>query len=346
MLYLGQNITAVDDPLQPIEEEQLLARITNPPQETLSLLQQLQAVRTIDPKRYAEKKRKLPYFVCGTFNPLIRRSENFAYIDSFVLDIDHISAKGLSIDWLRMRILSDQRLMLCYSSPSGDGLKLLFRLSERCYDKGLYSVFYREFAQRFASQYHIEQVIDARTCDVTRACFLSHDPEAHYNPLSEVVDWKACVDSAGSTHLFEAKRSPEKAVSEAAPAAAPTPASASAASVAADHDPSADSIAKIKEVLGLYQAKQAAKPVYVPEQLNQIMDDLQGFLAEVDIVVAEIVDIQYGKKIRAKLGSKQAECNLFFGHRGFSAVISPRSGTDPQLNEMLQQLILAFLASR
>lgn len=335
MLYLGQNISAPSDTLQPIEEEQLLARIINPPQETRSLLQQLQSVRIMNNKSYAELKRRLPYFVCGTFNPPIRRTENFAYIDSFVLDIDHISAKGVSMDELRIRILSDQRVVLCYLSPSGDGLKVLFHLRERCYDSGLYSVFYRTFAQQFAAQYHIEQVIDSRTCDVTRACFLNHDPQAHYNPLAEAVDLNACISVANPSDLFDKKRLQEQQVSPSTPAMP---------SAHTDHDPDADSMAKIKEVLGLYHAKQTAKPIYVPEQLNAIMDDLVAFLAEVDIVVAEVVDIQYGKKIKARLGMKQAECNLFLGHRGFSVVISPRSGTDPQLNEMLQQLILAFLS--
>ena len=335
MLYLGQNISAPSDTLQPIEEEQLLARITNPSPETRSLLQQLQAVRAMDAKRYADFKRRLPYFVCGTFNPLIRRTENFAYIESFVLDIDHISVKGMSVDELRLRILSDQRVVLCYRSPSSDGLKVLFRFAERCYDSGLYSVFYRTFAQQFAAQYHIEQVIDSRTCDVTRACFLNHDPQAHYNPLAEAVDLKSCISLANPSELFDQKRSQEQQVSQSTQSSADT-----------DHTPDADSIAKIKEVLGQYHAKQTAKPIYVPEQLNVIMEDLVSFLAEVDMIVAEVVDIQYGKKIKAKLGLKQAECNLFLGHRGFSVVISPRSGTDPQLNEMLQQLILAFLATR
>lgn len=334
MLYLGQNISAPSDTLQPIEEEQLLARITNPPQEMHSLLQQLQAVRTMDAKRYADFKRRLPYFVCGTFNPPICRTENFAYIESFVLDIDHISAKGVSIDELRLRILSDQRVVLCYRSPSGDGLKVLFHLAERCYDSGLYSVFYRTFAQQFAAQYHIEQIIDSRTCDVTRACFLNYDPQAHYNPLAETVDWKCCISLANPSDLFDQKRSQEKQVAQSTQSSADT-----------DHTPDADSIAKIKEILRQYPAKQQAKPVFVPEQLNAIMEELVGSLAEVNMIVAEVVDIQYGKKIKAKLGMKQAECNLFFGHRGFSVVISPRSGTDPQLNEMLQQLILAFLAT-
>ncbi len=332
MLYLGQNITAPSDALQPIEENDLYSLITNPKSETLSLLQRLQAVRSVDAKSYASLKRRLPYFVCGNFNPPIRCSENFANIDCFVLDIDHISAQGISPEELRLRIQLDPRVRLSFLSPSGDGLKLLFHLKERCCDKGLFSVFYHTFAQQFAAQYHIEQVIDTRTCDVTRACFLSHDPNAYYCPFAEEIDLNAYIDTTNPTELFDQKKEQEKQQQ------------LQSAPKSTDHEPTDDAIVKIKKTLELYKAKPTAVPVYVPEQLNMIISDLQAFLAGVDMIVTEIVDIQYGKKIKAKLGIKQAECNLFFGRRGFSVVISPRSGTDAELNDMLQQLIQAFLS--
>lgn len=46
----------------------------------------------------------------------------------------------------------------------------------------------------------------------------------------------------------------------------------------------------------------------------------------------EIIDIHYGKKFRFSLGYRKAEINLFYGKRGFSVVISPRAGTDNELN--------------
>ena len=332
MLYLGQNITAPSDALQPIKEEALYSLITNPQSETLSLLQRLQAVRSVDAKSYASLKRQLPYFVCGNFNPPIRRTENFVNIDCFVLDIDHISAQGISPEELRLCIQLDPRVRLSFLSPSGDGLKLLFHLKERCSDKGLFSVFYHTFAQQFAAQYHIEQVIDTRTCDVTRACFLSNDPNAYYYPFAEEIDLNAYIDTTNPTELFDQKKEQEKLQQ------------LQSVLKSTDHEPTDDAIVKIKKTLELYKAKPAAAPVYVPEQLNMIISDLQAFLAGVDMIVTEIVDIQYGKKIKVKLGIKQAECNLFFGCRGFSVVISPRSGTDTELNDMLQQLIQAFLS--
>lgn len=337
MLYLGEHLTAAAGTLRPISEEQLLARIVSPSEEFKSQIVQLRTIRTLDAKRYSELKRNLPYFVCGKFDPPVRRTENFAHCSSFVLDIDHISDKGLDKAQLRQTLLADTRVMLCYTSPSEDGFKLLFRLAEPCYDKGIFSVFYHAFAEAFARQYAIEQVVDARTCDVTRACFLSYDPDAHYNPLAEAVDINAYINPNDSISMFDQKHAAERAQSAAEqeqPNAEPTHA-----------EPTDESLQKIKEVLGLYRARKEPTVVFVPEQLNAVMTGLQDFFATLDIVVNEVSDINYGKKIKVSLGIKKAECNLFYGKRGFTAVQSPRTGTDHELNAMLQELLYAYLAT-
>ena len=40
---------------------------------------------------------------------------------------------------------------------------------------------------------------------------------------------------------------------------------------------------------------------------------------------------------------KESEINLFYGKRGFSVVISPRLGTNEELNELLADLVKSFL---
>ncbi len=333
MLYLGKNITAVSEILQPITEEQLVGYIVAPSEAFKVQIEQLRIIRTIDTKRYAALKRSLPYFVGSTFNPALRRTENFAYCSYFILDIDHISEKGLERDQLRQSFLSDMRIRLCFVSPSQDGFKLLFRLRDKCYDSGIFTLFYRVFASHFARQYHLEQVVDSKTCDVTRACFLSYDSAAHYNPLAEDIDLNTFVNMSDASSLFDQKRAVDQNI-------APT----NTTRESADKDPDSDAIRKIKEVLGLYRTKKEQPVVYVPEQLNAIMDGLRTFLETVDVVVTDIRDIHYGKKIKVSLGSKCAECNLFYGKRGFTAVQSPRTGTDKELNAMLQELIYAFLS--
>jgi hypothetical protein len=73
------------------------------------------------------------------------------------------------------------------------------------------------------------------------------------------------------------------------------------------------------------------------------LNDLVDFIQETGLVVSEVIDIQYGKKIRISMGMKQAEINLFYGRRGFSVVKSPRSGTNMELNELSAELVQTFI---
>ena len=99
----------------------------------------------------------------------------------------------------------------------------------------------------------------------------------------------------------------------------------------------------VKAILNPQVAKRQETPVYVPEQLNEVMDELRRYIEQTGVEVHEIVNIQYGKKIRMRMRLKQAEVNLFFGKRGFSVVKSPRAGTDPELNNLMTGLIQTFI---
>ena len=173
MLLTGTNITGSADVLKKIPVDHLYHSLRNPKPEISAKIRQLRIVRRLDAKQYTALKRMLPYVVCGMFNPLYRRTENFAYIEYFIVDIDHLSDKGMNISEVRKRIEQDERTVLCFLSPGEDGLKVLFRLKERCYDAGVYFLFYKAFVRQFSLDCQLEQVVDARTCDVCRACFIS-----------------------------------------------------------------------------------------------------------------------------------------------------------------------------
>ena len=98
----------------------------------------------------------------------------------------------------------------------------------------------------------------------------------------------------------------------------------------------------IKQLLNP-RAKKERVPVFVPQELEEVMVALKPYVEEAGVTVAEILNIQYGKKIRFKMGMKQAEINLFFGKRGFSVVQSPRTGTNAELNQLMADLITGFI---
>ena len=334
MLLFGTNIQSAADELKKVQEEYLYNSLRNPKPAIAATIQQLRIVYSMDTKGYAQLKRKLPYFVCGQFNPPFRSKENFAYTESFILDFDHLSSKQLSLKAIHDNIIQDEQVMMCFTSPSEDGLKVMFRLKERCYDAGLYSVFYKAFAATFAMRHNLTQVTDSKTSDVTRACFVSIDPNAYFNPNSTPVDIKAYLDEANPDALFKMKHEQDehdKVSKKSDDKQASLP-----------KDPDRDVLARIRQQLNP-KAQVEQHPAYVPDQLNEIIAELKLFIEETGLQVTEIINIQYAKKIRARLGQKESEVNLFYGKRGFSVVISPRLGTNEELNELLADLVKTFL---
>ncbi len=330
----GTNITAPNDPLQKVPVDYFYNSLLHPKPTNEALIRQLRIVYQLDIKQYAEAKKKLPYVVCGIFSPATRKKINFAYIDRFIVDIDKLSAKGMDIRQVRQKLQADPRVLMCFLSPSEDGLKVMFRLKERCYDAGLYSDFYKEFLFRLSAQYELEQVVDKVTSDVSRACFISVDPEAYYNLACEPVDLGSYIgeelpfdvpttDKQGKTPQGGNKEEPKEKKGP--------------------REPEDDIMAEIKKRLGVKPREPAPKPVFVPEELQNIMNDLKTYIEQAGLYVKEVKSIQYGKKILAQLGLKKAEVNLFYGKHGFSAVISPKCGTDEALNSLLRDIILQFL---
>lgn len=332
MVYKGENIRSNADILSPISIEELYKTIVASPSDLERMITTLHTIRRVDEKKYQSLKIQLPYFVCGCFNPALRRNENFAHISYFVIDIDHISSINMNLINLKTNLIQDSRVVLCYISPSNDGLKLLFKLKERCYDSGMFQIFYKKFIQSFANTYNIQEIIDNKTCDVTRACFLSHNANAYYNPNASSVDLESIIDVNNISSLFDIKREIDKEEK-----------ANKTDDESIKKEPDSDTIQNIKKTLGLLKEKQVKSDIYVPEQLNQIIDDLRNFLTELKIEILEISDINYGKKIKVRVNTKQAECNLFYGKKGYSVVISPRRGTDKELNELIQELIKNYL---
>lgn len=319
--------------LQKVPVKYVYDCLRNPRPEIESAIRQLRIIREIDAKQYTALKRQLPYMVCGMFNPPYRKSDNFAYTEYFIVDIDHLADKGLSVEETRRRVEKDQRVVLSFVSPGQDGLKVWFKLKERCYDSGLYTLFYKAFILSFGKQYGLQQVVDSKTSDVTRACFLSEDAQAYYNPEAESVVLSAYVDLNNPFSMFEQKRNQDKLQKEQA---------AEAPKEKAPADPDKEAMDRIKQLLNP-KAKKQKPEVFVPHELDEVMLSLQPYVEQTGVTITEVINIQYGKKIRFKMGMKQAEINLFFGKRGFSVVQSSRTGTNAELNGLMADLVSDFI---
>jgi len=334
MIQAGKNVTLKDDPLQKIKPEYLYHKLINPDQDISASIRQLRTIRQLDSRQYSLLKKSLPYVVCGIFNPAIRRTENFAYTEYFMVDIDKIAEKDMSVQTLRAQLQTDQRVMMCFVSPGEDGLKLMFRLAEKCYDAGIYSLFYRLFVKQFSVQYNLEQVIDARTSDVARACFISIDPEAYYNANAQAVDLRAYVNEDNTSELFRLQKELDRE----------NPIREKSREKVSKEGITDEALLKIKSLLNpKFKQMAEKKDPFVPEELNLLMERLLPYLSDAGIEVYELHSIQYGKKLRMKVNFREAEINLFYGKYGYSVVQSQRRGTNEELNVLCAELINQFL---
>lgn len=337
-LSTGKNIKAAGDPLQPMSVDELYRTLVHPQESLAAQIRQLQTVRFLDEKLYKEAKKTLPYLVCGSFNPNYRKIENFAYTDCFVLDLDNLMENGFTIEGVKQLIKADDRVALAFASPGGNGLKVMFCLKDRCYDSGIYSLFYKKFVLDFAIQHGLRSVVDMRTCDVARACFLSVDQDAYRNNEAISVDMNAIIDTGNLDALFAIKRE----IKEDAKSASQETKNEEA--LKDPKDPDAQVLARIRAKLSANErVERPRQPVYVPEELERAIDGIRQTVEDIGIEMKEVKDIQYGKKLMMRSSLRSAEVNVFFGHRGFSVVESPRRGTSPELNNLMCRIIKQHL---
>ena len=332
MLQFGLHITQPNDSLQKISVERIYQAIRHPKPQLAQQISRLRLVRTMDDRQYSRLKKQLPYFVCGNFHPPIRRKEHFSAIKYFMVDLDHFEEAGKNRLEVMQKLQEDPRVVMLFTSPGGDGLKLMFELQEKCFDSGLYSLFYKSFIQSLAAQHQLEKVIDTATHDVTRACFLSVDERAYLNPIVEPVALEAFFNPTDpdAQHRVEKEH---KSLEEKAP----------------DQDkkeerPLSDEVLlEIKKKLNPNFRPKKKRNIYVPPELEDIMPEVEKKLSEVNMSLAGSESINYGKKLKVAAGQHWAEVNVFFGKRGFSVVKTTKSGSNPELADMAHQILYELL---
>ena len=318
-IYTGQNI-ATAAPMQPTAWEDVVARLRND-RKLAELVARLRRVRTLDRESYTRLKTTLPYFCTSQFAEHLRRTDHFEMAEAWVLDADHCAADDVGLARLKTRIGADPRVALCFVSPGGDGLKMLFILDEPCMQTKQFAEAYQAFAHKFAAEYDLLDSIDRVTHDVTRACFMSHDPQLYYNPIPDRVHWADYL-----------------------PKFVPPPPTSPTLPFAEHPNESHDIRPDVyQDILATLKASKrprpAPRPIHVPEALNYVLEVIGVPLAEFGINIEEVTNIQYGKRIRMSDPKHTAECNVFYGKLGFSVVGVPRRNYHQGLMELCVYLI-------
>ena len=292
-------------------------------------VEHLRKIKGIDAGVYGSMKLRLPFFCCATFTGGVRHSKHFESVSAFVIDIDKYAGESSKLVALRTRIQSDERVAMCFVSPSGDGLKVVFAMETPCYDLRSYASFYKSFTTEWAQGLGISAFVDLRTCDATRACFMSSDVDVYFNPLCDVVNWSAYVAVAPEVlpTLIAEARTDNNTISEETAAVR-------------TFEPDANCSHHIQPMVYanvLSMLKTAARPkplqrsTFVPEPLERLMQPLINKLLTHGITVLVARDIQYGKQVQAQCGNDVSEMNIFYGKNGFSVVASNKKGTHLEL---------------
>lgn len=133
----------------------------------------IQSIRaTSDEEKQSELKRSLPAVMfSGTFRK--RSSKELIQHSGLIcMDFDHIEKPEEIIDTMRF----DPHLALAFVSPRGNGVKAVFCIPQ----DGDQAAAFDTVRDYCSSMYELEA--DESGKDVSRLCFLSVDPVAHYEP--------------------------------------------------------------------------------------------------------------------------------------------------------------------
>ena len=151
-----------------------------------------QKVRSLPPEVYSSKtKGKVIYLPLVTFGGVFSKREGDGLQETsglVCLDIDHATSQGVSLEDLKDRLSQDREigLRLLFTSPSGDGLKVVCKTSGEITDRDSYR---REFEilNSFVSRKYSVQ-LDSQTSNIDRGCLLCFDPDAVLRTWTDTFD--------------------------------------------------------------------------------------------------------------------------------------------------------------
>jgi hypothetical protein len=158
-------------------------------------IDKLRSLKDIERKVF---KRSLPYFSFGgKFN--YRSKEGLEQPSNLLcIDLDHIPSEAIYL--YKGKISSIPFVKLVFTSPSGDGLKIIVEIpSNSVEDNPLrYQACYKEICKLIDLPL---EFIDSSTKDICRACFVSYDPNLYYNFNSEIflgIETKVIIEKQRS----------------------------------------------------------------------------------------------------------------------------------------------------
>lgn len=138
----------------------------------------------VDKQEYKELKRQLPMFTgSGIFRYRNDNPDNLVeYSNLLVIDFDHFHDYHKVVDFRKLLIQYADSLHIysLWISPSKDGIKALMM-----HDNENPDYHYNLFFQVKKNLYSKIEEFDMNCSDITRTCFICHDPDIWVNPNKE-----------------------------------------------------------------------------------------------------------------------------------------------------------------
>lgn len=119
----------------------------------------------------------------GTFR-VRNRAGLISHSGYICIDLDHIG-QGDKLIEIKKSLCKDKYVALAFISPSGDGLKVVFKMPD---DVSLHDQVFSALSNYLQRSYSLE--VDQSGKDYTRACFIPHDSDAFFNDESTLTDHK------------------------------------------------------------------------------------------------------------------------------------------------------------
>ena len=96
------------------------------------------------------------------------------------IDFDHLP----NLNEVKKQLLEDEyfETELLFTSPSGDGLKWVIKID---LSKATHQEYFKAVSNYLQQKYKLE--VDQSGKDISRACFLSHDPDAILHKKHRII---------------------------------------------------------------------------------------------------------------------------------------------------------------
>jgi len=144
--------------------------------------QNIEYLRGLSKEDYNKEKVKLPAVTfSGVFNKRLDKEIAF-YSSLLIIDIDHLDDSF--VDTLKLAISEDKHTFACFISPSGQGLKVVFKLNNT--DPNQHKLYFKAAQKHFEENYAVQ--IDKSGKNIGRLCFVSWDQSLILNPTSIPFD--------------------------------------------------------------------------------------------------------------------------------------------------------------